>query len=121
MATETTVLLESVSTQTDDPTVFLYSDKKKGSGFNGRGQGVHTAIFELSGVLGKIKLQGTLAMIPGDADWVDIKFDDQSELDTEDSTLLSGNISKNFTGNWLWIRAAHSLQQGSITRIRFNF
>lgn len=121
MATETTVILESVSTQTDDPTVFLYSDKKKGSGFNGRGRGVHTAVFELSSFLGTIKLQGTLEMIPGDDDWVDIRFDDLSELSTDDSTMLSGNISKNFTGNWLWIRAAHSLQQGSITRIRFNF
>lgn len=121
MGTETTVLTESITDQSDYPYPFLFSDKKKGSGYNGRGRALHTAIFEVEGFLGTIKLQGTLEIIPGDSDWVDIKFDDLSKLGTEDSTLLSGNLSKNFTGNWLWVRAAYSLQQGSITRIRFNF
>jgi hypothetical protein len=121
MTYETIVLLESITETTDDPAELTFSDKKKGSGYNGRGQGQHTAVFELSNFLGVLKLQGTLEINPGNADWVDIKFDDESEISSEDSTVRSGNISKNFTGNWLWIRAAYSLQQGSISRIRFNF
>lgn len=121
MPFESTILLTNVTNQSEDPTIFLYSDKKRGSGYSGRGQGLHTAVFELSGFLGTVKIQGSLEPSPGDSDWVDIKFDDESELSTEDSTLLSSVLTKNFTGNWLWIRAAYSLQQGSITRIRFNF
>jgi hypothetical protein len=121
MAYETTILLESITETTDDSAIMTFSDKKKGSGYNGRGQGQHTAVFELSNFLGVVKLQGTLEIDPGESDWVDIKFDDETDISTEDSTVISGNISKNFTGNWLWIRAAYNLQQGSISRLRFNF
>jgi hypothetical protein len=39
----------------------------------------------------------------------------------DDSTLWATPQSVNFVGNFVWIRAAYNLQNGTITQIQYNF
>lgn len=116
-----------VSNYTNDnsntvPADFSYSDKQKGAGYHSRYGSLHTAIFEFDEFKGSVKLQGTLALYPGDNDWVDIVYNDLgTQLDALDSTPLVSTATRNFTGNFVWIRAAYKLEQGVITQIRYNY
>lgn len=117
MAFETVTLLENISAE---DTVYNYSDKKIGAGYHRKSSGLHTFQFELENFKGTVKIQGTLELYPGDDDWVDLDFDSGSPLEALDSTPLVANATRNITGNWLWIRAAYILEQGTITKIRFS-
>jgi hypothetical protein len=119
MSTESITLLSSISTESMD--LEIYSAKQKGAGYHRRADGLHTVHFQLDQFKGSIKIQGTLQMYPGEDDWVDLEFDSGSSLESIDSTNLTSDESRNFTGNWLWIRAAYTLEQGTIISIRYNF
>ena len=122
MSTENTVLLANITTDST-PGTFSYGDKKKAAGYHKISDGTHTAIYTFNSFAGTVKIQGTLALYPSDTDWFDI---DNTEIGG-DSTVIGGvngtNISftRNFTGNFLWIRAAYNLQSGSIIDVRFNY
>jgi hypothetical protein len=120
MPIETVILVESESGESPDLETFSYSDKKPGAGYHRRADGLHTVQFELNDFKGSIKIQGTLESYPGDNDWVDLSFDSGSPLESLDSSPLITNAVRNITGNWVWIRASWVLEQGSITRIRYN-
>ena len=90
---------------------------------------MHTSVYSVNSFVGTIKLQGTLELYPSNNDWFDIE-------DTEiggDSTILGDisitpaistsieNISINFQGNFIWLRAAYSIQNGLIVEIRYNY
>lgn len=117
MSIESTVLLSNITTEADPGDLsFQYSEKKKGAGYHKKYGALHTATYVVDDFIGTIKLQGTLQLYPGDNDWVDI-------VDTEiggDSSAWSNNEIVNFTGNFVWIRAAYNLQDGTITEIRYN-
>jgi hypothetical protein len=118
MPTQSTILIENISLESEDSS-FSYSEKKKGSGYHMIDSGLHTYQYLTDNFQGTIKLQGSLSMYPGDNDWIDI---DNTEIFSKegDSTVISENISGNFIGNFIWIRAAYNLDQGTITRIRYN-
>jgi hypothetical protein len=120
MSIETIILIESESIESASLNTFSYSDKKLGVGYHRRDGGLHTIQFELNNFKGSIKIQGTLEIYPGHDDWVDLDFDSGSPLESLDSTSMTTNTTKNITGNWVWIRAAWVLEQGTITRIRYN-
>ena len=121
MPTENTVLLSNITTDSL-PGTFSYGEKKKAAGYHKISDGLHTVIFTLNSFSGTVKLQGTLSLYPGDNDWFDI---DNTEVGG-DSTVIGGadgqnhSISRNFIGNFLWIRAAYYVQSGIIVDIRFN-
>jgi hypothetical protein len=116
MSIETTILLENI-TQEAQSLDLTYSEKQKGVGYYKISDGLHTFTYDLDSFVGVVKLQGTLELYPGDADWVDIN--DTTVTAGEDSSIV-GNTSGNFTGNFVWIRAAYNLQDGTISQIRFN-
>lgn len=118
MSTESIILLENTSTESADST-FAYSAKQKGAGYNKRYGGLHTYVYELDAFAGEIKLQGTLELYPGEADWVNIV----GTTEGGDSTISAGitTYTGNFTGNFVWIRAAYNLQNGTISKIRYNY
>ena len=88
-------------------------DKYKGDGYYGRADGFHTVQYNLVNFNGTIKMQGTLATTPVEADWGDI-------AGTEVSTSNNSHF-KNFTGNFVWVRAkCTSNTAGSVTKILFN-
>ena len=116
MTTENHILVSNVATEAQDSS-FAYSDKNKGAGYNKNGDGVHTVVYSLDSFVGTIKMQGTLELYPGEADWIDIAG---TELGG-DSSVFNASQSRTFVGKFLWIRAAYNLQNGTITQIRYNF
>lgn len=115
------ILIENFSTESTNLDEYTYSDKKIGSGYYRRGNGVHTVQFSLSDFRGSIKLQGTLDLYPGEKSWSDIGFTAGDSLDSVDSSNITADQTRNFLGNWVWIRAAYVLEQGTIVLIRYTF
>lgn len=118
MSIENIILLSSTSTESAD---FVYSNKQKGAGYHRRYDAVHTATFSFNNFKGSVKLQATLALYPSDDDWFDIIYDSGSELEAVDSTPLLTTEVRNFTGNFVWIRAAYQITEGTITQIRYSY
>ena len=120
------------SSYTDSAT--LQSDKVKGDGYYGMSDGLHTIMIDLNGFVGTIKIQGSLAQEPTEADWFMIELDRGAvSLDTTGKasalvetslTYTSAEISiksYNATGNFVWIRADISdWSAGTISRIELN-
>lgn len=120
MSIENLILVSNYS-DNSQPLVEVYSPKQKGAGHHTFNDGVHTAVFQLDNFVGSIKLQATLALYPGEDDWVDIVYDTASHvLSALDSTPVVAVANATFTGKFVWIRAAYILEQGAITQIRFN-
>jgi hypothetical protein len=118
MSNETIILLSNISTSAADDS-FSFSDKRPGAGYHNQPDCLHTAVYTFHTFSGTFKLQATLALDPSDADWFDI-------IDTEyggDSATLDGlnSYTVNFSGNFVWIRAAYNIQNGSIQSIQYNF
>lgn len=126
MATTTTVtLIPTTSHGTalgnyDGSSLDFSSDKVKGDGYYGFSDGMHTVAWRVSGIVGTVKIQGSLVQDPADTDWVDI---DLREADGNFSATADGLISEvtttsqvyatattesrvyNVKGNFVWIRA----------------
>tara|TARA_Y200000002_G_scaffold380517_1_gene392177 strand:- start:1683 stop:2024 length:342 start_codon:yes stop_codon:yes gene_type:complete len=86
--------------------------KYKGDGYYGRADGLHTVQYNITGFSGTIKMQGTLATTPTEDDYFDI-------AGTE-STSSNGAIFKNFTGNYVWVRAVVTYTDGTVQSILLN-
>ena len=124
-------LLETVS-YTGSST--LIGNKLKGDGFYGMSDGLHTFEISLTGFIGKIKIQATLALDPNEQDWFDTDIGNGSQ--TMDTTGLIQSASKttieytgaetsinayNVTGNLVWVRAyIIDWTEGSIQSIKMN-
>jgi hypothetical protein len=117
MSTENTILLTATSTESQQ---FLYSEKQKGAGYYRRDNPVHTAVFRFDNFIGTVKIQATLSLYPAEHDWFDVEYDNGDPIEVVDSTPLLTSISRNFTGNFIWIRVAYQLEQGEITEIRYS-
>ena len=114
----TSEIIVSATTHPGDSTVeTVVGEKFKGDGYYGRSDGFHTVQMNVNGVAGTIKIQGTLATTPADADWFDI------DGTTYDSTIAGkdGAFVFNFTGNFVWVRASTNVVTGSVTKILLNF
>jgi hypothetical protein len=118
MSIENVILLSSTNNESAD---LVYSDKQKGAGYHRRYDAVHTAVFTFDNFKGSVKLQATLSLYPSDDDWFDIEYDSGLALESVDSTPLLTTELRNFTGNFIWIRAAYQLTEGTITHIRYSY
>jgi hypothetical protein len=118
MPTENYVLLENISSESQD---FAYGDKSKAAGYFNNNSTLHTLIATLDLFVGEIKIQGTLELYPSETDWVDIVFDSENPIEVSDSSAISSTLTRTFQGNFVWIRAAYRLENGTITQIRYNF
>lgn len=119
MSKESIVLIDNISLESLDSS-YSYSQKNKGAGYNKNGDGIHTVTYLVDSFIGSIKMQGTLELYPGENDWVDIDGTQQGLLG--DSTIwIDNTYTSNFTGKFVWIRAAYNIQNGTITEIRYNY
>ena len=121
MSIESYILLENF-TNDSTPGTFRYTEKSKGWGYHRRlGPAVHTAQIGYDSFKGEIKFQATLALYPGEEDWFDIVYDNaQTNITITDSTAATDSVIRTFTGNFVYIRAAYRLEQGTIQEIRYN-
>ena len=84
----------------------VVTDKAKGDGYYSQPDGVHTVAYAVVNLgdstddfNGTIKMQGSLATTPTEDDWFDISG---TTMTSDQSTT---NVSYNFTGNYVWVRA----------------
>ena len=115
MTYESRVLLENASTE-DSTGTYRFTDKAPGAGYQGRLDTTTTVLYNFNEFVGEVKMQGTLELYPGDTDWFDIV---DTAIDA-DSTVITDSYTVSFTGNIVWLRAAYSIQNGTITQIRYN-
>jgi hypothetical protein len=117
MSIESTILVENIS-QTDSSVNpdFVYSEKNKAAGYHKQSDNLHTAVYTISNFTGLIKLQGSLALYPGESDWVDIK-----DSDINFANAVAQSYTFNFNGNFLWLRAGYKCLEGDIVKIRYNY
>jgi hypothetical protein len=115
MMYQSTVLLENVSNE-DSIGSYNFTEKQPGAGYKGLVDTTTTVQYQFNEFVGEVKLQGTLELYPGDADWFDIG----ETLIDADSTVITDSYTASFTGNIVWVRAAYSIQNGTITQIRYN-
>ena len=116
MSYESFILASTISAEAADSS-YTYTDKQQGSGYHRKFDAVHTVVYTINEFAGSIKLQGTLELYPVEGDWFDIAG---TEIGGDSTAFDSDAKSFNFTGNFVWIRAAYNVQNGTITEIRYN-
>lgn len=133
MANSETILSEQ--THPGDSTVETVTGSKfKGDGYYGRSDGLHTVQCTITGFIGRIEIQGTLAVDPVDEDWFIVELgtgtmsvDTTGALTEQNITYVeynestSNSKSYNFTGNYVWIRTKISnWTDGTVNSIKLN-
>lgn len=104
----------------DSSTTTATGEKFKGDGYYGRSDGFHSVQYNLTGFLGNIIMQGTLAVDPTDSDWFSITTTEHISTQTE-TTNSDGAHIYNFTGNYVWVRAYLSnWTDGTVDSILLN-
>lgn len=108
MANQPVILFQSLTTSSTDSNDHLLtfpfvSDKTTGCGYLGQTDPFHTVSYSTTmGFIGILKLQGSLAKDPTEADWYDI---DGTVLGNGITPVFNQTLLINFNGNHVWIRA----------------
>ena len=124
-ATDGTYIIveEEVTTENADGSTTVSLDyvgfvtaKQQGDGYYSQVDGVHTVAYHVNNTMtGSIKMQGSLATTPTEDDYFDITG---TTFTANQSTLVD---SKNFTGNFVWVRAkCTGMTAGSVMKILYN-
>jgi hypothetical protein len=88
----------------DSTTETVTGDKFKGDGYYGRSDGLHSIQYNVSGFIGTVVMQATLATNPTSDDWFTISNTEHTS--TNDSAANGdGSYIYNFTGNYVWVRS----------------
>lgn len=118
MASQASILFESL---VSDPlrTLPVVSWKAKGCGYNRQSNGMHTVQFSTANsFVGIVTIQATLAATPEDADWFDVV---DLTLGDNITPVADGAITKNFTGNFTWVRGIITeFTSGSLNRVLYT-
>jgi hypothetical protein len=114
MSIEQRTLAVSNTPVTDS--AFSYSDKNTAAGYHRISSGVHTVAYDYTDFVGTLKMQASLLLYPGDNDWVDIVGTEFGSADP-----VTDTFSTTFTGNFVWLRAAYNVQDGTVNSITYNF
>jgi len=96
----------------------LVSDTVKGAGYNGQTNALHTVQYTIANnFTGIIKMQGTLATTPVEADWSDVSPDVGDGV----TPITPQIIVANFGGNYVWIRSViTNFELGSLTSVLYT-
>ena len=112
MPSNSEIILSNQVHPGDSVVTTVTGEKYKGDGYYGRADGFHTVQYNVTGFSGTIKMQGTLATTPVETDYFDITG--------TDSTGSNGSFFKNFTGNYVWVRAVVTYTDGTVQSILLN-
>lgn len=99
--------------------------KYRGAGFYGKSGGLHTVQWSLYNFVGSIGLQASVELNPTSTDWFLISFGDFENGVMNDTPKLYEYLtsttevySRNFSGNFIWIRAfITNWTQGNVNSI----
>ena len=111
MSSSETILSNQVHAG-DSTNTTVTGEKFKGDGYYGRSDGFHTVQYNLADFNGTIKMQGTLATTPTEADYFDI-------AGTE-SQGSNRSYFYNFTGNFVWVRVVVNYTSGTVQSVLLN-
>lgn len=103
----------------DSSTVSVTGESFKGDGYYSRSDGFHTVQYNVTGFIGTIAIEATLATDPVDEDWFTVSATVHTSTATE-TVNSDGSHLKNFTGNYVWVRATATYTDGSIASIMLN-
>jgi len=93
-------------------------DSYKGDGYYGRSDGFHTVQYTISGFIGTVNIQASLAVEPTADDWFTVYTQDYPVVN--DAGTSETKVT-NFTGNYVWIRAYISdWTDGTVDNIKLN-
>jgi hypothetical protein len=93
-----------------------YSREFPGDGYYGYTDGLHTVSYDLTGFIGTIGFQASLATKPTNADWFDLT-DSQIGNNINPLTIVT---FKNFSGNFVWVRATiTNFTAGTINKVLY--
>ena len=134
MPANSETILSAQSHPGDSTTETVTGEKFKGDGYYGRSDGLHTLQVDIQGFIGRIEIQGTLAVDPADSDWFTVELGTGSmSIDTtgliseqnitfiEYAESTNNTKSYNFTGNYVWLRAKVSnWTDGTVNSIKLN-
>jgi hypothetical protein len=97
MARKTTILLPNTSTNLD-----VTGDAVPGDSYYGFTDGLHTVAVYGENLTGRVRIQGTLASTPSEADWFNVLIDG---LPFKDYSEFSGVEGFTFVANLVFLRA----------------
>jgi hypothetical protein len=105
---------------TGTTTLVYNSIPVKGDGYYGSADGLHTVTYTLDpNFIGTVTMQASLATMPGDSDWFNVK--DTASVYTVFDDRSFGTVDYyNFTGNFVWVRGQISFTAGSVQAVSFN-
>jgi len=96
------------------------SDPVRGDGYYGRADGFHTVQYNLTGFVGNLYLQATLALDPVESDWFTV-YSSSYDLQSTPGVSENKNNLTNFTGNYVYIRVkVDNWSAGTIESVYLN-
>lgn len=101
----------------DSTTETVNGDAFKGDGYYSRADGFHTVQINVTGFIGTVTIQATLATNPGADDWFGIVTHTSTGSEETEAT---GSFLYNFTGNYVWVRATVEYTDGIVNSIQLN-
>lgn len=113
-----TVSITYPNTATD--MIVFTSAPVKGDGYYGSSDGFHTVAYTAHyNFVGTMTMQATLASMPTESDWFEVK-DVAVNYTQFDSRTTSTVDYSNFQGNFVWVRAHVEISDGALEVIHFN-
>jgi hypothetical protein len=104
----------------DSSTQTVTGSNYKGDGYYSRSDGFHTVQYTVTGFIGSIVMQATLATEPTSDDWFTLSATEHTSIATETDNS-DGSFLYNFTGNYVWVRAtASGWTDGTINSVLLN-
>jgi multisubunit Na+/H+ antiporter MnhB subunit len=93
------------------------SQAYKGDGYYGYTDGLHTVSYQLTGFVGILTVQASLATAPTENDWFNI---DSAQIG-DAVTAITNQGYFNFFGNFVWIRiGVTSFTAGTINKVLYS-
>ena len=118
MPSNSETILTSNTHPGDSTIESVTGDKFKGDGYYRRSDGFHTVQCNLTGFIGSVNVQATLAVDPTDDDWFTVYTQAYPAVNDEGTTK---NNLTNFTGNYVWVRANISnWTDGTVNSVQLN-
>lgn len=101
-------------------TLVYNSAPVRGAGYFSSNHGMHTVMYvTASDFIGTVTMQATLATAPSDNDWFTVVDTGVSYSEFSVRTTSSVDL-KNFEGNFVWVRGAVLIDQGSVLMVQYN-
>ena len=120
MASTSEIILSNQTHPCDSTVSTVSGSKFKGDGYYSRSDGFHTVQYNVTGFIGTIDAQASLADAPVEADWFNITTSQMISVD-DSSTYNTGSFIYNFTGNYVWVRIKiTNWTDGTINSILLN-